>query len=57
MDSKNKSTFSTNPFKGANTSEEKEKVWSRLKSNAVRLSREEGEKLLKEAVRLQNEDK
>ncbi|GHB25875.1 hypothetical protein [Mongoliitalea lutea] len=54
---KSKANFSPNPFANAHTKEEKENVWNLLKSKAVRLSREEAEKLLKEAIRLQKAEK
>lgn len=52
-----KASVSPNPFANVHTKEEKENVWNLLKSKAVRLSREEAEKLLKEAIRLQKAEK
>jgi hypothetical protein len=50
-------TNSLNPFANAKTHEEREKVWSSLKSISRPVSKEEGERLLKEALRLQQADK
>ncbi|MCH7402218.1 hypothetical protein ACFOUP_18570 [Belliella kenyensis] len=52
-----KAIFSPNPFANAHTKEEKENVWNMLKSKAARLSREEADKLLEEAIRLQKAEK
>jgi hypothetical protein len=54
---KSKPNISSNPFANARTKEEKERVWSELKSKAVRINRVEADKLMKEAIRLQKEEK
>lgn len=42
-----------NPFAQAKTLEDREKVWKSLKRIARPVSKEEGERLLEEAIRLQ----
>ncbi|WP_373497607.1 hypothetical protein [Aquiflexum sp.] len=42
-----------NPFAKAKTLKERERVWKSLKSIARPVSKEEGERLLEEAIRLQ----
>lgn len=42
-----------NPFASAKTPEEREQVWKSLMKIAKPISKEEGERLLNEAIRLQ----
>ena len=46
-----------NPFSQAKTLEERERVWNSYKSMARPISKEEGDRLMKEAIRLQMADK
>jgi hypothetical protein len=52
----NKKVKDLNPFAHARTNEERNRVWKSLKAIARPVSKEEGEKLMKEAIRLQMED-
>ena len=45
-----------NPFANAKTLEEREAVWKNLREIAKPVSKEEGERLMQEAIRLQKED-
>ena len=45
-----------NPFANAKTLEEREAVWKYLREIAKPVSKEEGERLMQEAIRLQKED-
>ncbi|WP_154858648.1 hypothetical protein [Cyclobacterium xiamenense] len=45
-----------NPFAQASTNEERERVWKSLKAVARPVSKKEGERLMKEAIRLQLEN-
>ena len=53
MDKDNKDL---NPFANAKTPEEREAVWKNLREIAKPVSKEEGERLMQEAIRLQKED-
>ena len=53
MDTKGKDL---NPFAQAKTQEEREKVWKSLRTISKPVSKEEAEKLMREAIRLQKEN-